>query len=30
MKKVLTLLTSFSLIATSSVLVVSCKTSGLK
>nr|WP_265503414.1 lipoprotein [Mycoplasma mycoides] len=30
MKKVLTLLTSFSLIATSSVLVVSCKTNGLK
>ncbi|QVK02979.1 BspA family leucine-rich repeat surface protein [Mycoplasma mycoides] len=29
MKKVLTLLTSFSLIATSSVLVVSCKTDGL-
>ncbi|QVJ95677.1 BspA family leucine-rich repeat surface protein [Mycoplasma mycoides] len=30
MKKVLTLLTSFSLIATSSVLVVSCKTNGVK
>ncbi|QVK05401.1 BspA family leucine-rich repeat surface protein [Mycoplasma mycoides] len=30
MKKVLTLLTSFSLIATSSVLVVSCKNDGLK
>ncbi|MDP4040359.1 BspA family leucine-rich repeat surface protein [Mycoplasma mycoides] len=30
MKKVLTLLTSFSLIATSSVLVVSCKNDGIK
>ncbi|UKS54338.1 BspA family leucine-rich repeat surface protein [Mycoplasma feriruminatoris] len=30
MKKILTMLTSFSLIATSSVLVVSCKTNSLK